>query len=280
MQGGFLKIGTVSRKAVSLFALLVCMCISTSVLALPTGIGGDQSSAGGPTDVARDGCTCHGQETTISVTVIMGDVPLSYTPGESYEISIQIIGGPDINTASNTGGISLKFSHGTLSPGTGFENLLQNWEEDSTILTHTSAGATVEDRTWVIKWVAPETGSGPVDYWISANSVNGADAMAGDQWNRGNSFIPEGAVDGTPSKVDIWINDGVVTPAEAHSEGVELHEMGAEFRAHWLGLLGFGAVVLVIIFCGFMLRYGFSQSYTGRSNLLRLRYHHNRRGDQ
>ena len=56
--------------------------------------------------------------------------------------------------------------------------------------------------------------------------------------------------------------------------------MGAQFRAHWLGLLGFGAVIAVIVFCGLLLRYGFSTSYKGRSNLLRLRYKVNRRGDQ
>jgi len=50
--------------------------------------------------------------------------------------------------------------------------------------------------------------------------------------------------------------------------------------AHWLGLLGFVSVFLVIIFCGFFLRYGFSRHYEGRSNLLRLRIKHLRRGDQ
>ena len=50
--------------------------------------------------------------------------------------------------------------------------------------------------------------------------------------------------------------------------------------AHWLGLLGFISVFLVIIFCGFFLRYGFSRHYEGRSNLLKLRLKHLRRGDQ
>ena len=36
----------------------------------------------------------------------------------------------------------------------------------------------------------------------------------------------------------------------------------------------------VIVFCGVFLRYGFSTSYEGRSNQLRLRYKLNRRGDQ
>ncbi len=278
---GILKVGTFHSKAISVIILIICMSISTSVLALPTGINGDQSSAGGPSDVSRDGCSCHGAEQTTSVVVIMGDMPLRYQPGESYDISIELVGGPDINSASNTGGFALKFSKGTLTGASGYENLVQNWEDDNALLTHTSAGATVDDRIWVFTWVAPEVGSGPVDYWIAANSVNGADGPAGDQWNKGTSFIPEGEVDADPApKVDVWVSNGEVQPKEAHSEGHDLHEMGAPFRAHWLGILGFGAVIVVIIFCGVMLRYGFSQSYTGRSNLLRLRYHHNRRGDQ
>ena len=45
-------------------------------------------------------------------------------------------------------------------------------------------------------------------------------------------------------------------------------------------LLGFGAVIGVIIFAGLLLRYGFSTSYEGRTNQLRLRYKLMRRGDQ
>ena len=70
------------------------------------------------------------------------------------------------------------------------------------------------------------------------------------------------------------------TAPAAGSGDVTLHHMWAPFRAHWLGLLGFGAVVAVILFCGFFLRYGFSRHYEGRSNLVRLRMKHLRRGDQ
>ena len=69
-------------------------------------------------------------------------------------------------------------------------------------------------------------------------------------------------------------------PPEPESHGTDLHHMGAKLRAHWLGLLGFGAVIMCIVFAGLMLRYGFSTSYEGRSNQLRLRYKLMRRGDQ
>ena len=78
----------------------------------------------------------------------------------------------------------------------------------------------------------------------------------------------------------LFAGDGNVVPPEVESHEIDLHHMGAPFRAHWLGLLGFNAVIMVIIFCGIMLRYGFSTSYKGRSNLLKLRYKKMRRGDQ
>ena len=78
----------------------------------------------------------------------------------------------------------------------------------------------------------------------------------------------------------VFAGDGNVSPPEPTSTGTDLHHMGAKLRAHWLGLLGFGAVIMCIVFAGLMLRYGFSTSYDGRSNQLRLRYKLMRRGDQ
>ena len=78
----------------------------------------------------------------------------------------------------------------------------------------------------------------------------------------------------------MFAGDGNVAPPEPESHGTDLHHMGAKLRAHWLGLLGFGAVIMCIVFAGLMLRYGFSTSYEGRSNQLRLRYKLMRRGDQ
>ena len=78
----------------------------------------------------------------------------------------------------------------------------------------------------------------------------------------------------------MFSGNGEIEPPDPTEHGVHIHEMGAGLRAHWLGLLGFAAVIIVLLFCGLFLRYGFSRHYTGRSNLLRLRIKHLRRGDQ
>ena len=114
---------------------------------------------------------------------------------------------------------------------------------------------------------------------IAGNSVNGDLAPSNlDRWNRLTTSIDEGEDNGRTKTV--FSGNGDINPPAPIEEHTDLHHMGAKLKAHWLGLLGFAAVILVILFCGLFLRYGFSRHYTGRSNLLRLRIKHLRRGDQ
>ena len=173
----------------------------------------------------------------------------------------------------------MRVSSGALGAGEGFENLVQNWEEDTSSLTHTSPGAKTADRTWMITWTAPESSSGPVTFWLAGNSVNGDGIPSElDRWNRLSISVEEG--DDSGDTRTVFSGNGEIEPPAPVEEHVDLHHMGAKLRAHWLGLLGFAAVILVILFCGFFLRYGFSRHYVGRSNLLKLRIKHLRRGDQ
>ncbi|DAC56462.1 MAG TPA: hypothetical protein D7I11_00815 [Candidatus Poseidoniales archaeon] len=263
-----------------------------TLLLLPTlassyhaGIGGPQSHQGSTgqvdiDDVAKSGCLCHNEVADNAVQVILDDVPYAWVAGETYTFQLQLIGGPAA-TGTYTAGFSMRVALGTLA-----SDEAQNWEIDGAVdeqtLTHTEASAANEDRAWVVQWSAPEEGSGTVNFWIVGNSVNG-DQIPGveDRWNQLNFALNEGdessAAMGTRT---LFAGDGNVSPPEPQHHGVDLHHMGAKLRAHWLGLLGFGAVIGVIIFAGLLLRYGFSTSYQGRSNQLRLRYKLMRRGDQ
>ncbi len=254
--------------------LFTASLASGLVTALPSGIGGDEGSG----DVSIAGCTCHAPEPSNEVQLLLDGVPTIYEPGSEYAWTIQIIGGPDIDSASNTGGFSMKVSDGALAAGVESESDVQNWKSDLTTLSHTTAGAKVADRTWNVIWTAPAEGSGSISIQLVGNSVNGADGNQGDAWNRLTGVMVEGVDDGNHRL--LFAGDGNVEPPAPESGHVDLHHMGAAFRAHWLGLLGFGAVILVLLFCGFFLRYGFSRHYEGRSNLLRLRIKHLRRGDQ
>ena len=260
-----------------LTGVLIVILIAGSSQGRPGGIYGDEAEGG--TDVAKNGCTCHSGNAVApddTVTVMIVDVPYHYSSGTSYPLKIQIIGGPEIGGVSSAG-FSMRVEAGELTSDAGYESMVQNGD-DGTTLTHTEEGSNPSDRAWDIVWIAPESGTGDVTFWLAGNSVNGDGAPTGDAWNRLSFTLGEGEDNGNTRT--IFAGNGDVKPPEAEGGHVDLHHMGAPFRAHWLGLLGFGAVVLVILFCGFFLRYGFSRHYEGRSNLIRLRMKHLRRGDQ
>lgn len=276
------------RRALTLSLLMLILAFGpSSVGAWPGGIGFDQDGKG---DVALAGCTCHNVDPSGSVTVILDGVPSVYIAGESYDMTIQIIGGAEYHEGGTeySAGFSMRVSEGALGAGEGSEDHVmaapENFNgpasDDTQSLTHTDAGGNLESRSWNIVWTAPDTESGPATIWLVGNSVNG-DGQPGpqDMWNRLSAVIIEGTDDS--NRRAVFSGDGNIEPPAPPSDGHgDLHHMGAKFRAHWLGLLGFGAVIVVLIFCGFFLRYGFSRHYEGRSNLLRLRIKHLRRGDQ
>jgi hypothetical protein len=260
--------------------LAILLFVPGFTSSLHTGVGGAQDNAGETIDdVAKEGCLCHNGAADNSVQIILDDVPYGWIGGESYSLKLQIIGGPAA-TGTYTAGFAMRTSAGILS-GDG----LQNWEDDVTTLTHTAATADEPERMWTFTWQAPESDSGTVNFWITGNSVNGDQLNNGggeeDKWNQLLFSLQEGG--DTTSALGtrtLFAGDGNVSPPQPESHGVDLEHMGAELRAHWLGLLGFGAVILVIVFAGLMLRYSFSTSYSGRTNQLRLRYKLMRRGDQ
>lgn len=267
-----------SRTSTSLIFVLVLLLILPGLASsYHGGIGGQQSNAGETIDdVAKEGCLCHNGAADNSVQIILDDVPYGYEGGEEYIFVLTIIGGPEAG-GTYQAGFSMRTSAGSLA-----SDVAQNWEGDVTTLTQTEASSINQERTWTFTWTAPAAESGPVNFWITGNSVNG-DAVPGveDRWNQLLFSLTEGDESVTALGTrTLFAGDGNVEAPEPTHHGVDLHHMGASMRAHWLGLLGFAAVILVIIFAGLMLRYGFSTSYKGRSNLLRLRYKLNRRGDQ
>ncbi|HIH57460.1 MAG TPA: hypothetical protein HA287_03640 [Candidatus Poseidoniaceae archaeon] len=257
------------RRSILPMVLVTLMLLPGITNAYPDGIGGEQPHGDYTiADVAKEGCLCHGEEPSNSVMVILVDVPYTWVAGTAYDMRLEIIGGPD----TNMGGFSARVSAGELA-GDG-----ENWEDDVTTLTHQSPNS----RIFAITWTAPadnSTGT-TVDFWISANAVNGADGPAGDYWNQIVFNLIEVAEDDNRGTRSLIAGSGTPEAPESSAGEIDISTLGAGFRAHWLGLLGFGAVIAVIIFCGLLLRYGFSTSYKGRSNLLRLRYKINRRGDQ
>ena len=255
-------------RSLASLILISLMLFPTVTNAYPGGIGGQEVWAEGDIDdVAKEGCLCHAAEPSNSVMIILDDVPYSWAAGVSYDMRMEIVGGPE----SASGGFSARVSAGQLS-GDG-----QDWEGDTMARTHSNPNT----RIYSLTWTAPETGSGTVNFWFTGNAVNGNGAPDGDLWNQLQFSLSEnGSSEDKRGTKTLIAGSGTPEAPEKSSGAIDISTLGAGFRAHWLGLLGFGAVIAVIIFCGLVLRYGFSTSYKGRSNLLRLRYKVNRRGDQ
>ncbi len=257
----------VSKRSLLLVTLASLVLLASLSQAYPNGIGGTQSNAGETIDdVAKEGCLCHQANADNTVMILLDDTPHTYVAGETYDMRLEIIGGP----ATDYGGFSMRVSSGELS-GDG-----DNWDGDTSTLTHNAPNS----RVFVVSWTAPEAGTGSVNFWITGNAVNNAEGPAGDYWNQLTFVLMESAEDDGRGTRTMIAGSGAPEAPEKEAGQVDISTMGAGFRAHWLGLLGFGAVIAVVVFCGFLLRYGFSTSYKGRSNVLRLRYKLNRRGDQ
>ena len=153
-----------TKRRTIVVAVLLLLLLPGLATSLPTGIGGQQNDID---DVAKEGCLCHNAAPSNSVQVILDQVPYAWTPGETYDLQLHIIGGPAAG-GQYSAGFSMRVSSGELG-GTGVDN----WQGDLESLTHTSASAAESDRMWDITWTAPAEGEGTITFWITGNSVNG-----------------------------------------------------------------------------------------------------------
>ncbi len=267
---------TLSKMAQRSGIVALIMLLLPVGSSLPSGIGGIQNGQ----DVALQGCSCHGDEPTRSVSVLLDGVPFAWEEGQTYPLTLQVRGGPSVGSGGQdySAGFSMMVEAGSLAP---VDGNTQNYQDNNTRLTHTSTGAGIDnsERIWNLEWTAPSSGEGHIMFYVAGNSVNGGEGNQGDMWNRLAFPVPEAGGGSLIATTMILDGDGNTEPL-SEEEVVDLHHMGAKFRAHWLGLLGFASVIATIIFCGFMLRYGLSGHHKGRSNLLQLRIRLERRGDQ
>ena len=147
-----------SKRRTIVVAVLLLLLFPSVATSLPSGIGGQQNDID---DVAKEGCLCHNGAPANNVQVILDSVPYAWTPGETYDLQLHIIGGPAAG-GQYSAGFAMRVSGGELG-GTGVDN----WEGDVESLTHTSASAAESDRMWDITWTAPAEGEGTITFWIN-----------------------------------------------------------------------------------------------------------------
>ncbi|MFQ6128494.1 MAG: choice-of-anchor V domain-containing protein [Thermoplasmata archaeon] len=164
------------------------------------------ASQDGIWDQYEKGCTCHPFSPFIpEAQVSIPDLPLQYTPGQSYTIRVVVTGGPDPNSGGTNaqGGFNLNVSAGTLSVPPGPVYVQVNLQGNQS--THTTDGN--DQRMWEIDWLAPDPGTGDVIFTVSGNSVDGDGTMLGDAWAQRVLIVPEIGPTPPPA-VDLIYPDG------------------------------------------------------------------------
>ena len=131
---------------------------------------------------------CHGSNT--NAVVSMSGQPASYTPGQTYTLSISVTGG----ASATQGGFSLDVSAGTLSAG-GIGIMAVKVNSGGTSATHT----TNSYRSWSVDWIAPSSGSGVAIFDLAGNAADGNGYNTYDNWDAVSYQVPEaGAPSNTP----------------------------------------------------------------------------------
>lgn len=176
---------TMNRKLVPLVLVLILL-FSTAPLTSGSsnGIYNQGSGCGGG--------YCHGSNT--NAVVSMSGQPASYTPGQSYTLSISVTGGAN----ASQGGFSLDVNTGTLSAG-GIGIMSVKVNAGGTSATHT----TNSYRSWSVDWIAPSSGSGVAIFDLAGNAADGINNNNGDNWDAVSYQVPEvgGPSPNTPPSV-------------------------------------------------------------------------------
>ena len=170
----------ISMKRKILPATLVLLLLG-SMAPLTTGYGNGIYNQGS----GCGGGYCHGSNT--NAVVSMSGHPASYTPGQSYTLSISVTGG----ASTNHGGFSLDVNTGTLSAG-GIGIMAVKVNSGGNSATHT----TNSYRSWSIDWIAPTSGSGVAIFDLAGNAVDGNNQKSNDHWDAVSYQVPEA---GAPS---------------------------------------------------------------------------------
>ncbi len=171
----------------------VLLGLLTIALLAPTFVGASSHGLDGQTE---SGCNCHsGGPDTAGVSLF--GIPETYTPGENYELTVSLSGGPPPASSGHIGGFNLKATIGELSAPAGSSTVLITKEGESRHqmgdenglpdtwqttgeAVHTHSGA--NQRSWQVIWKAPAPGQGSAKFTVAGNVVDGDHDTPGDSW--------------------------------------------------------------------------------------------------
>ena len=140
----------------------------------------------------RAGVTCLACHTVapvghVEAEAVLDGLPAAWDPGQSYPLSIAVLGGPQAMPApAPQGGFDLDVGAGRLVLPEGSEDLLRLVGDHEA--TYRPAGTMM--REWSVHWVAPglESYPAPVPMWLAVVSANGNHVVATNASDGGERF--------------------------------------------------------------------------------------------
>lgn len=170
-------------RAALVVMVLVASSLSIGVLARSNGIEGYSQGCG----------PCHDRPVPTGVTVDVVGIPPTYTPSQTYTITITANGGP----AGTSGGFDMNVTAGTLAPATGETNV------EIEPVTGEAIHISQNGRSWRVDWTAPAPGTGDVTIYIAALCGNGAGGANNDDWEAVQFISSEAAGANVPPSISI-----------------------------------------------------------------------------
>ncbi len=187
----------VMKKNYSFYSLLLSIPVGLLVLfAFTNGQPGQFS--GSPGDGGNTCTTCHAPGSTYGGVPVLTGVPSSYIPGQSYNLSLSVVG-----SSRNKFGFNVTAENGTnVKVGTWNAGTGTRLRTDAAGLTHDSSGSNTS--TWNFTWTAPATNQGNVTFYFATLQANNNGANSGDQMVAGSVQSTLGTADVTLANFKLY----------------------------------------------------------------------------
>jgi len=184
----------IKKSTLALFILVLLFAVvESSQVAMTFSTGPPAGYTGAPSEfTCSDGIGCHGGSPIVNaanadftVSDLNGNPVTTYTPGDTYEISVDLAGAPAGGCYGfqllnlDAGGSTV----GTFNAVTGTKVLTSGFR---TYIEHDVPNTTGK---WLFTWTAPTGNIGDIEWYLGANVANCNNASTGDQIYTANKMM-------------------------------------------------------------------------------------------
>ena len=192
-------------------------------------------SPGGKTNSPLDGNTCNGchsgnLNSGPGSFNISSDIPTNgYIPGETYTITVQ-----GSHPSFNKYGFELTAENGTEKIGDfNIINSSQTKLTNNNSVTHKITGTLGSaTKTWNVNWTAPNSGLGPVQFYVAGMNANGNNTNSGDEVHTISYAVNEEntvSLDILNEKYKVFIyNDNIILEGSYNLKKISILDMNGQ----------------------------------------------------